>query len=97
MADWYLLLKSPTSGGYQLWALGDYEANGPVWTDHQTTVGRAMYDIPDDWADDTYPTNTYRCDFFGYRSTNPRDPTSTPNYHPGPPDPAFPFDDPPPG
>jgi hypothetical protein len=94
VADWYLLLKSPTSSGYQLWTLGDYIANGPVWTEHEITAGRALYGIPDNWSDgDAYPTNTYRCDLLDYHTAvSPRDPVHSATFHAGAPDPDFPHD-----
>lgn len=93
MADWYLLVKSPTSGGMQLYLMGDYQALGPNWTDHQLATARALYVIPEDYADgDLHPQGTYRCDLIDYRPTNPRDPASAATYHPAPPDPDWPPD-----
>lgn len=87
MADWWLYVKSP-SIQYQRYPLGDYQANGPNWTNHQTAVGTAINGLPPDWYDQTdgfYDVSTIDMIYT-------RGPAANAVAHDGPPDPDFPFD-----
>lgn len=88
MANWWLYVKSP-SIPYQRYPLGDYQAHGPVWTQHQVDTARAANGLPDDWYDQT--DGFYDVSMIDIVYT--RGPAANAVGHDTPPDPDFPDDD----